>query len=350
MSKLNILVIATGNPDRLLSTIKERGHGYTLTEPKDFDIYLSDSVKGFDTLYLRGEKFNASSYDAVISRIGAQRDFATKILHQLQHNMKVFCVQSGESINICADKLTTAQIMSENRIKVPKQFHSCNPASAKMMIERLGGLPVILKELSGSKGKGIILLESPLQTNMTLQSYLGGDRKVILQKYLQNGNIDERHIVCGGKVVNSMQRIAPRDDVRANLSQKGTAKPIQADPETEEMCIKAVAAIKGLNFAGVDVMKVKDETGKATNYLIEVNSNPGEKIIEITGHNHYNDLLDFIEKSIGTNHQPGPTMPKPEPKPEIKQPVTTKQDLKPIPESVRKDDDEDFGWPFRWLN
>ena len=333
MKKIKILVIATGTPTKLLDTIKERGHDYTLTEPKDFDIYLSDSVKGFDTLYLRGQKFVASDYDAVISRIGAQRDFATKILHQLQHNMRVFCVQSGESINICADKLTTAQIMSENRIKVPRQFYSSNPESAKMMIERLGGLPVILKELSGSKGKGLILLESPLQTNMTLQSYLGGDRKVILQQYLQNGNVDERHIVCGGKVVNSMQRIAPKDDVRANLSQKGTAKPIKVDPETQEMCIKAVEAIKGLNFAGVDVMKVKDESGKVTNYLIEINSNPGEKIIQVTGHNHYSDLLDFIGKSIGASHQPESTMPKPEPKPHTKQSSPT---LKPEPKEEKE--------------
>lgn len=58
-----------------------------------------------------------------------------------------------------------------------------------MMIDKVGGLPVILKELSGSKGKGLILLESPKQTNMTLESYYGTERKIILQEYLNNGEL-----------------------------------------------------------------------------------------------------------------------------------------------------------------
>jgi len=39
---------------------------------------------------------------------------------------------------------------------------------------------------------------------------------------------------------------------------KGTGKKVTADSETRELCIKAVAAINGLNFAGVDVMKDTD--------------------------------------------------------------------------------------------
>lgn len=302
-NKLNILVIATGYPSRLLKTITDRGHEYTLAKPHDFDIYLSDNIKGFDALYLNGNKIAVSKYDAVISRVGENREFASKILRQLQSNLGLFCVQSGTSINICADKFECAQIMSRNKIKVPKQFYSMNPESARLMTEKLGGLPIILKELSGSKGKGLILLESPLQTNMTLQSYLGGARRIILQEYLQNGNIDERHIVCDGKVVSSMKRIAPKDDVRANLSLNGKGEKIEVDAETEKMCVDAVQAIDGLNFAGVDIMK-KVENGEEKRYLIEINSNPGELIIDITGHNHYEDLLDFVERNCHGKRKP----------------------------------------------
>jgi ribosomal protein S6--L-glutamate ligase len=297
MPQLNLLVIATGYPGKLLKTIESRGHKYTLAKPEDFDLYISDNPKGFDELFLFGSRFVASKYDAVLSRVGERREFASKILRHLQHNLNVFCVQSGSSLEVCADKFKAAQIMSENKIKVPRQFYSLRGKYPALMIEKMGGLPIILKELSGSKGKGLILLESPLQTNMTLESYFGSERRFILQEYLNNGGSDERHIVCGGKVVNSMRRFAPADDIRANLSLAGKGEPIQADQETAEMCIKAVKAISGLNFAGVDIMKVpnQDNPSEDIRYFIEINSNPGEKIIDITGHNHYEDLLDFVE-------------------------------------------------------
>lgn len=302
--KLKILVLATGNAERLTDTIEQRGHEYVLAKPRDFDIYLSSSVHGYDSLYLNGEKLVASQYDACISRLGEQREFGGKVIRQLR-NMGIFCTQSGDAIDTCADKFKSAQIMSKAHIRVPRQFYTNDPNMAKMLIEKLGGLPVILKELSGSKGKGLILLESPRQTNMTLESYLGGGRKIILQEYLDNGGRDERHIVCDGRVVNSMQRQSPDDDIRANLSLNGTGTPIMPDPETEKMCIDAVAAIAGLNFAGVDIMKSKDASGKELPYFIEINSNPGDMIIDVTGHNHYEDLLDFVERNYKKKQSTG---------------------------------------------
>lgn len=300
--KLTILVIATGYPGKLLDTIKERGHDYTLAKPEDFDLYISDKIGGYDSCYLNGAKLVASKYDAVVTRVGERRDFASKILRHLQHNLSMFCVQSGNSINTCADKWKSAQMMSEAKIQVPRQFLSLQGKYPAFYIDKLGGLPVILKEISGSKGKGLIKLADAEQTNMTLESYYGSERKIILQEYLNNsseesGGSDERHIVCAGKVVNSMRRHAPKNDIRANLSLSGSGEAITADPETAEMAIKAVETIPGLNFAGVDIMKVEDpdQPGKEKRYFIEINSNPGEKIINITGHNHYEDLLDFVE-------------------------------------------------------
>ena len=173
---------------------------------------------------------------------------------------------------------------------------------------------MILKELSGSKGKGLIILESPLQTNMTLESYFGSERKIILQEYLNNGGTDERHIVCGGKVVNSMRRHAPSNDIRANLSLSGSGEAIEPDEDTKQFAIDCCEAIPGLNFAGVDVMKVKHGDDEIK-YFIEINSNPGEKIISVTGKNHYIDLLEFVEqnykrKTLGkTNVEASAIMP-----------------------------------------
>lgn len=298
MSKqLNLIVLASGSATKLCETIEARGHNYTLAKPRDFDLFLSSSVHGYDSIYLRGEKLVSSQYDYCITRLGEHREFGGRVLRQLR-NLGIPCVQSGEAIDTCADKFKSAQIMSKTHIRVPRQFLTNDPDMAKMLTEKLGGLPIILKENSGSKGKGLILLESPRQTNMTLESYLGSGKRIILQEYLDNGGKDERHIVCDGRVVNSMERQSPDDDIRANLSLNGSGRAITPDPETEKMCIDAVAAIPNLNFAGVDIIKAKDpKDGEIKPYFIEVNSNPGEMIMDITGHNHYEDLLDFVEKN-----------------------------------------------------
>ncbi|MCK9612044.1 MAG: RimK family alpha-L-glutamate ligase [Bacteroidales bacterium] len=289
---MNILVLSGSSQKKLVETAEKRKHYIEVFDPVDFNIYLSDNPKGWDALYHNeNEKLKAKNWDCVITRIGTNRDYACQVLIQLQVNMHKWSLQSAWAINTCANKIKTAQICSANKIKVPKQWYAVQPKNIAFMIEKLGGLSVILKEISGSKGANIILLESPLQTNLTLESYYKKGVKFILQEYLNNGGKDQRHIVVGDKVVCSMERQAPKNDIRANVSLEGTAKKITASKEVEKICVDAVASIPGLNFAGVDIIEHQDN-----NYLIEINSNPGTHIIEVTGHNYFEDILDFCEK------------------------------------------------------
>lgn len=301
--KLNLLVISSGSAGLLKKAAEIRLHKVTVISPNEFSIYMSNSTKGFDSIYYNEKRILKGEYDAVITRVGASRDFASKVIHHFQYNLGVWCLQSGSSINICADKVISAQIMSEKGLRVPRQIYAVDPKDFKFIIDKLGGLPVILKEINGSKGKGIILLESPRQTNMTLESFYGSDKKIILQQFLDNGGKDERHIVVGKQVVCSMQRSAPKDDIRANVSLAGTGTKITATKEVADMCVAAVAAIPSLNFAGVDIMKNKDpKTNEEIPYFIEINSNPGEKIIEITGHNYFEDILNFAQDNFETGN------------------------------------------------
>lgn len=298
--KLKILIIGGGEQKNLCAAIRQRGHEVAgIVNPWEFGLYLSNSTNGYDRLYLRGNRVSAKDYDAVITRVGSSLRFAAKVIRHLQVNLHIFCTQTGRGIETCSDKWTSAQIMSAHHIRVPRQYYCIDEKQPAYFIEQLGGLPIILKELTGSKGKGLIMLESPLQTNMTLESYYGSGRNIILQEYLKNGGKDERHIVVGGRVVSSMERSAPADDIRANLSLAGKGRAITPTEEVRKMCVDAVAAIPGLNFAGVDIIKRK-ETGpdgkeREVPYFVEINSNPGSLICDITGYNHFNDLVEWVE-------------------------------------------------------
>lgn len=289
---MNILVLSGSSQKKLVETAEKRKHYIEVFNPVDFNIYLSDNPKGWDSIYYNeNEKLKAKDWDCVITRIGQHREYACQVLIQLQVNMHKWSLQSAWSINTCSNKIKTAQICSANKILVPKQWYATQPKNIAFLIEKLGGLPVILKEVTGSKGANIILLESPLQTNLTLESYYRKQVKFILQEYLNNGGKDQRHIVVGDKVVCSMERQAPKHDIRANVSLEGTARKITATKEVSEICVKAVKSIPGLNFAGVDIISHKDK-----DYLIEINSNPGTHIIDVTGHNYFEDVLDFCEQ------------------------------------------------------
>jgi hypothetical protein len=39
-------------------------------------------------------------------------------------------------------------------------------------------------------------------------------------------------------------------------------------------------------------------------YIIEVNGNPGTKIIDITGYNYFNDLVEYIETKVEKTIEP----------------------------------------------
>ncbi|MBN2485365.1 MAG: ATP-grasp domain-containing protein [Bacteroidales bacterium] len=300
---LNILILSGTNQNKLVATCRNRGHNPILKDPTDFNLYISDSVNGWDAIYddVEGSRIKIKDIDACITRIGSNRDYATNIIEHLQKNLGIFCVQSGSAINNCADKFKASQKFSQTGIRVPKQWYAFSPRNMKFMIEKLGKLPIILKEITGSKGAGIIILESPMQTNMTLESYYRKGVKIILQEFIDNGGKDERHIVVNDKVVCSMERQAPKSDIRANVSLSGIARKIDADQETQNICLKMAQSIPGLNFAGCDVMKIKDSEGKTIIYAIEINSNPGEKIIDVTGHNYFDDLVEFVENNYNKN-------------------------------------------------
>jgi ribosomal protein S6--L-glutamate ligase len=100
-------------------------------------------------------------------------------------------------------------------------------------------------------------------------------------------------MVVGDKVVVAMER-SGKKDFRANISQDGSGRLAELTKEQEQICVTASKAL-GLSFSGVDLMK--DANGKI--YIIEVNGNPGTKIIDITGHNYFDDLVAFIETQTG---------------------------------------------------
>lgn len=294
--KLNLLVLATGTPSRhLINAITKRGHTYEHHNPNDLYLFVSESENGYDRIYNgsaaleRPVRLKSKSYNAIVSRLGGGLEHGASILRHLTENLDIYCPQDADGLETASNKLKTTQRLSSNGLRVPLTTYASNPVHTDFLINKVGGLPAIGKLLNGSQGIGVFLLETPQAANTTLESLYRLNANVKLQKFIQTGAKDIRAIVVGDKVSVAMER-AGKKDFRANISQGGSGRKVELSKEDIEICIKAAKAVN-LDFAGVDILK--DGDGKT--YVIEVNGNPGTKIIDITGHNYFNDLVDFIE-------------------------------------------------------
>jgi ribosomal protein S6--L-glutamate ligase len=293
---MNFLILSnqTFVSKHLKEAIEKAGHSYEHRRPNDLYLYVSESENGYDRLYDasldKPLRLKAKDYDAVISRIGSSLDFGASILLHLTENLGIYCPQTADGLLTARDKMKTTQKLSSKGLKVPRTIMAKNPVHPEFLVEKIGGLPAIAKLLVGSQGKGVMILESALQTNTMLESFNKVEIDLLLQQYIEAGAKDIRAIVVGNEVVVAMER-SGKKDFRANISQGGTGKKIELSEADKQTCINAAHAI-GLDFAGVDIIKDTD----GTTYVIEVNSNCGERIINITGVNYFEALVKYCER------------------------------------------------------
>jgi ribosomal protein S6--L-glutamate ligase len=303
MLKLHFLVLATGAQPHLVKAIEAAGHTYDVHDPRSLYLYVSESENGYDFVYAglasleTPVRLKAKSFDAVISRIGAGLEYGANIVTHLNENIGIYTTQTGAGLLTASNKLRTTMRLSSHGVRVPRTIGAFNPLHPDFLVNKVGGLPAVAKTLTGSQGRGVIILKDEEQTNTTLEAFWRAETPLKLQQYIEGGKRDIRAIVVGNKVVSAMERTGIKD-FRANLSQGGSGRKIELTNEQKQLCVTASQAL-GLDFSGVDIMV--DENGKA--YVIEVNGNPGTGIIKITGHNHFTDLVEFVEKKVGKKNR-----------------------------------------------
>ena len=293
---MHFLVLATGNPSKYLTdAITDAGHTYDHYTPTDLYLLVSDSINGYDKVYDGNQDLDkpirilAKNYDAIITRLGGSLAYGTTVLTHFQENLNVYCPQTEEGLMTASNKMKTTQKLSYNGLRVPKTVFAKKPTHVEFLVEKVGNLPAVAKTIRGSQGVGVMILRDAEQTNTSLEAFYNLNVDLVLQSFVESGAKDIRAIVCGDNVAVAMERQGKKD-FRANISQGGSGRKIELSKEDEEICVKASKAV-GLEFSGVDILK--DLDGKT--FVCEVNGNPGEKIIKITGVNYFKDLVKHIE-------------------------------------------------------
>ncbi len=232
-------------------------------------------------------------YDAIIPRIGTRMTFYGMAITRQFEMMGVYCLNTAAAIGASRDKLLAHQLLAQHRLGMPNTAFAKSSQDTKGIIDLAGGSPVVVKLLSSTQGKGVVLAETKKAAEALVDAFRGLDAHFLVQEFIKEASgTDIRCLVVDGKVVGAIQRIAQPGEFRSNLHQGGRAEKVRITKEERRSAVKAARVLK-LNVAGVDMLR--SESGPK---ILEVNSSPGLQGIEgATG----KDIATIIIQSIEAN-------------------------------------------------
>ena len=174
-------------------------------------IHSTDDDKGFQTnssdtiIFVRGTPSKDSHLDLIseFERLG-------------------YCVVNNRTtINVCADKYRSYVRLKDYGLTQPKTVLIPNKDMVDQSFETLDSkFPIIMKTLRGSKGVGVLFIESKKSLDAIVQLVFKTDEDsdLLIQEYIKT-EYDVRVIILDGRVIASMRRDVVEGDFRSNYAQ-----------------------------------------------------------------------------------------------------------------------------------
>jgi len=277
---------------RLAEAAQKRGHKITLVHPYRAWPDLMGGKLSF--LGMPGNECP----DIILPRQGATiGESCLALIHQLSL-LDIPVVNSLDSIRISKNKFLTLQVLASAGISVPDTLFVNSKDGFWKAVDRLGGFPVVAKQVSSRQGTGVILLDSIKSSDVIVEDYLDRRSGLLIQMFIPpSGRRDIRVLVIGEEVSGAME-LKPREgDFRANFHLTGESFPKDLSPELEGISLKAVSEV-GLDIGGLDLLVDKD--GRA--YVVEVNYSPGFKGLEAaTGIDIAGKIVEYTVETYKKN-------------------------------------------------
>jgi ribosomal protein S6--L-glutamate ligase len=287
------IILLASNPKlysnlRIIEAAKYRKHEIEFANVGG--CYIKVAPNACEIFADEGKKLERIDY--VIPRLKPSMTFyGTSIVRQFEV-MGIKCLNGSQEITKSRDKLHTLQILSQHNIGAPVTSFANSSYDTKDLIKLVGGTPLVVKLLEGTKGVGVVLAETNKAAESVINAFRSLKADVLVQHYVKESKgCDLRCFVIGNEVVASMERIAQEGEFRANIHLGATARAVEITDEERNLAIKA-AQIIGLEVAGVDM--VRSNSGPK---LLEINSSPGlEGIEKATGIDIAGKMIEHLEK------------------------------------------------------
>ncbi len=277
---------------RLVEACQQRGHDVRVVDT--LKCYM-DITSAHPAVWYKGEKLD--DFDAVIPRIGASvTRYGTAVIRQFEM-MGIYCLTESVALGRSRDKLRALQLLARKGIGLPVTGFAHDITDSQDLIRLVGGPPLIVKLISGTQGRGVVLAETAGAAESVIDAFRELDAEVLVQEFIKEAaGSDIRCVVVGNKVVAAIQRRAKQGEFRSNLHRGGSATPVKITPQERTTAIKA-AQTMGLAVAGVDILR-----SARGPLVIEVNSSPGlEGIEKATGKDVAAKIVEYVEQHARPN-------------------------------------------------
>lgn len=230
-----------------------------------------------------------------LPRTGSSTTFGRAVIKQMEATPGVAVINSSEAVMRCRDKLLAHQLLADAGIPFPKTVLSRRESDVSRMIREVGGPPAILKLISGTHGKGVMLGRDMEEIQATLETVWALNETLLIQEFVkESAGRDIRVLVVGGKVLGAMERSAQLGRFRANVHQGGSVRERPLDERLEWLALRTTE-VMGLDISGVDIVEGRDGY-----VVIEANSAPGfEGFERATGMNVAAEMLRYARFRIG---------------------------------------------------
>jgi len=297
--KYKLLLISTEMGDKAITAermeeeAEKLGYDHYITKMEGTFIRKSDD--GVWTVHKEDDEkgFIVSPSDTVCFIRGTpERDSYLDLVSQLER-AGICVVNSRECMELASDKYRTYLRLQEYGLNQPKTVLLPKSDIIEKAVEELDTkFPIIMKTLRGSKGVGVLFVESERALQSIVQLLFKQDKQsdLLIQEYIKT-EFDVRVLVLGGKIIATMRRDVLEGDFRSNYSQGAEVTTYDLTELEIEQCLRAAKAIGG-SFTAVDFIPSKNPKSKEP-YILEVNTSPGTEGIEKA--NDKNIVKEVIE-------------------------------------------------------
>lgn len=273
---------------RLVEAAEKRGHEVIVLDHLKCVLVIE---KNKPKVFYFGKE--VTGLDAIIPRIGTSVTFyGTAVVRQFEQ-MQVFSTVESQALVRSRDKLRCLQLLAREGIGMPKTAFASTPKNVDILLDQVGGVPVVIKLLEGTQGIGVILAETQKSAKSVIESFLSLKANILVQEFIKEaGGADIRAFIVDGKVVGAMKRQGLPGEFRSNLHRGGSAEVIELTKEERETAIKSAKKL-GLAIAGVDMLR-----SSRGPLVMEVNASPGlEGIERATGVDIAEKIIEYVERN-----------------------------------------------------
>ena len=272
--------------ERLECEASAAGVRLSWLQPRHFDLLVDPEGSA---VYYKTRRL--ATPDAFMSLTGADTTlFARAVIQAMESSQSVAVVNPSDAIMRARDKLRAHQLLAAAGVPFPRTVLARQPSDVARMVKLVGGPPAVLKLMSGTHGKGVMLGKDLDEIQASLETVWALNQTLLIQEYVDHDpGVDIRVLVVGGRVLGAMKRTAQLGRFRANVHQGAHVEPYPLTEDLEWLALQA-AEIMGLDIAGVDLVQSR------SGYLvIEVNSAPGfEGFEKATGVNVAAKTLRYV--------------------------------------------------------